>query len=336
MLEQIGAFFDPIGAFFNAVLVSPLTNGLILLFNILSSVGLASWGLTIVVFTVIVKTVTLPLTFASLRSSKKMQRIQPLLSEVRKKFPKDRVKQQQETMALYGKHGVNPVAGCLPMLVQMPIWIALYQALFRLADPDSSTFESFAQPFLWIPSLAVNEGMPYILAGLSGITGYAMMRMTMIKSDDPQQKMTQQIMQFMPVMYLIFAIQPVVTAGLVLYWVTTNIITVIQQLFLTGWGNLLPQSIQARTGYFQKGFIGIQIDNEQRLRETAAAVSAEIDERIAAEKSAEERRYEKPQDGGKPKRRPTVSSARGPSQRSLTAGGSGRRRKRKKKNASRS
>ena len=322
---------DQIGAFFNTILVNPLTDGMIILYDVLSDVGLASWGLAIVVFTVIVKTLMLPLTIKSLRSSKKMQQLQPLLSEIRKKYPKDKAKSQQETMALYSKHGVNPVAGCLPMLVQMPIWFALYRVLINLGDPLSPTYESFAQPFLWVESLARNEGMPYILAILSGISGFAMMRMTMVKNDDPQQKMTQQIMQFMPVMYVVFALQEIVTAGLVMYWVTTNLITIVQQLFLTGWGSLLPQHIQARTGFFQKGIIGIQIENERRLRETAAVVSAENDARLEAEETPAP-----DTDGRKPKRRSPVTSTRGPSERSRTAGTSGRRRKRKRKNPSRS
>jgi YidC/Oxa1 family membrane protein insertase len=326
---------DQIGDFFNNALVNPLTVALTFLYGVLGDVGIPSWGLTIVVFTIIVKTVTLPLTITSLRSSKKMQRLQPELSEVRKKYPKDKMRLQQETMALYSRHGVNPAAGCLPMLVQMPIWFALYRALWNLADPLASTYdESFAEPFLWVSSLAKNEGIPFALAILSAITGYVMMRMTMVKSVDPQQKMTQQIMQFMPLMYLIFAVQEIITAGLVVYWVTTNVITIFQQLFLTGWGSLLPVHVQKRTGYFEKGLIGIQIDKEAKLREAREAAAAEI-----VETETQATPVEVPQatrDGRKPKRRSTVASNRAPSQRSRTAGTSGRRRKRRRKNASRS
>jgi YidC/Oxa1 family membrane protein insertase len=326
---------DQIGDFFNNALVNPLTVALTFLYGVLGDVGIPSWGLTIVVFTIIVKTVTLPLTITSLRSSKKMQRLQPELSEVRKKYPKDKMRLQQETMALYSRHGVNPAAGCLPMLVQMPIWFALYRALWNLADPLAHTYdESFAEPFLWVSSLAKNEGIPFALAILSAITGYVMMRMTMVKSVDPQQKMTQQIMQFMPLMYLIFAVQEIITAGLVVYWVTTNVITIFQQLFLTGWGSLLPVHVQKRTGYFEKGLIGIQIDKEAKLREAREAAAAEI-----VETETQATPVEVPQatrDGRKPKRRSTVASNRAPPQRSRTAGTSGRRRKRRRKNASRS
>ena len=329
---------DQIGDFFNNTLVNPLTEALTFLYGILGDAGLASWGLTIVVFTVIVKTITLPLTMTSLRSSKKMQRLQPEISEVRKKYPKDKVRLQQETMALYSKHGVNPAAGCLPMLIQMPIWFALYRALWNLADPLAHTYdESFAEPFLWVSSLAKNEGFPFALAILSAISGFVMMRMTMVKSVDPQQKMTQQIMQFMPLMYLIFAVQEIITAGLVVYWVTTNVITIFQQLFLTGWGSLLPERIQERTGYFQKGLIGIQIENERRLREAREAQEAVVAEPVEIEANAPAEEVPQPaKDGRRPKRRSTVASTRGPSQRSRTAGTSGRRRKRRKKNASRS
>lgn len=326
---------DQIGDFFNNTLVNPLTAALTFLYGVTGDIGIPSWGLTIVVFTIIVKTVTLPLTITSLRSSKKMQRLQPELSEVRKKYPKDKMKLQQETMALYGKHGVNPAAGCLPMLIQMPIWFALYRALWNLADPLASTYdESFAEPFLWVSSLAKNEGFPFALAIISAVTGYVMMRMTMVKSADPQQKMTQNIMQFMPVMYLVFAVQEIITAGLVVYWVTTNVITIFQQLFLTGWGSLLPEHVQQRTGYFQKGLIGIQIEKEANLRIAREAIEAE-----SVETESQATPVEVPQatsDGRKPKRRSTVASNRGPSGRSRTAGTSGRRRKRRRKNASRS
>lgn len=327
---------DQIGDFFNNTLVIPLTAALTFLYGITGDIGIPSWGVTIIVFTVIVKTVTLPLTIAGLRSSKKMQRIQPLLAEVRKKYPKDKMKLQQETMALYSKHKVNPAAGCLPMLIQMPIWFALYRALWMLADPLAPTFdESFAEPFLWVSSLAKNEGFPFALAILSAVTGYVMMRMTMVKSADPQQKMTQQIMQFMPVMYLIFAVQEIITAGLVVYWVATNVITIFQQLFLTGWGSLLPERMQAQTGFFQKGFIGIQIEKEEELRQAQEAIAAET---VEVESTTVVEEAAKPNtDGRKPKRRSTVASNRVPSQRSRTAGASGRRRKRRKrKNPSRS
>jgi membrane protein insertase Oxa1/YidC/SpoIIIJ len=141
-------------------------------------------------------------------------------------------------------------------------------------------------------------------------------------------------MQFMPVMYLIFAVQEIITAGLVVYWVTTNVITIFQQLFLTGWGSLLPKHVQERTGYFEKGLIGIQIDKEERLREAKEAIAAE-----SVETDTQAVPEEVPQvtsDGRKPKRRSTVASNSEPSRRSRTSGTSGRRRKRRKKNASRS
>jgi YidC/Oxa1 family membrane protein insertase len=143
-------------------------------------------------------------------------------------------------MALYKEHGVNPVAGCLPMVVQMPIWIALYRALFDLsANPD------FARPFLWIQNLALPEftpaNFPYqlpILALLTGLTQWMTTRMAMQPSTDPQQQTMNQVMQFMPLMFIFFSLN--VPAGLVLYWVTSNLYQMVQQYFISGWGQLRP------------------------------------------------------------------------------------------------
>ena len=217
----------------------------------LSFPWLSSWALTIVLFTVIVKLVTLPLTLQQLRSSKKMQELQPQLQALQKQYGKDREKLMQEQMRLYKENNVNPAAGCLPMLVQMPIWIGLYQALYHLATGPEFLESS---RFLWIATLAHPEisspnaifmwppAIP-VLALLTGITQWVVQKMMTPPSTDPQQQMMQSMMQFMPLMFIVFALS--VPSGLVLYWVTSNLFSLVQQYFITGWGSLRPAAATA-------------------------------------------------------------------------------------------
>ncbi|MCL5026275.1 MAG: YidC/Oxa1 family membrane protein insertase [Chloroflexi bacterium] len=184
---------------------------------------------------------TFPLTYQQLKSSRAMQELQPKLREIQKQYAKDKEKQMQEQMRLYKEHGVNPALGCVPMLIQMPIWFALYRALYELPQ----LYPDFAQPFLWITNLAQPEallawppmGWP-ILTLFTGISQWALQKMMTPHSDDPQQQMMNSMMQFMPLMFVFFAFQ--VPAGLVLYWATSNLFSLVQQYFMTGWGSLLP------------------------------------------------------------------------------------------------
>jgi len=228
---------------------------LVALYDQLAAVGVSSWGVAIIVFTILVKTLTLPLTLKSMRSMKRMQSVQPQLQQLQKQYKNDKEKLMQEQMRIYKEHGVNPVAGCLPMVVQMPVWLALYGALSHLAH-EVEKFPEFAQPFLWIPNLGQPEfhmeNFPYqlpILAILTAVTQWMTTRMSMQTTQDPQQQSMNQVMQFMPLMFLFFSLN--VPAGLVLYWVTSNLYQMVQQYFLTGWGGLrtLPlASVAASAG----------------------------------------------------------------------------------------
>ncbi|MBI2953784.1 MAG: membrane protein insertase YidC [Chloroflexi bacterium] len=222
------------GELWDIGVVGSLADALIFLTTLLSG----NYGLAIIVFTIAVKLVLLPLTIKQIKSSKAMMEIQPQIQALQKKYGKDREKLMQEQMRLYKENKVNPAAGCLPLLVQMPVWFGLYQALFRLAQID---FAPAQQSFLWIANLAQPEPMPWLLAITTGASQWVTQRMMMPRSTDPQQKMMNQMMQFMPIMFIFFAFS--VPAGLVLYWVTSNLFTFVQQYFTTGWGSLsLPKS----------------------------------------------------------------------------------------------
>ena len=241
--------FNPLELWDEYVVQMVFGRALIFLYESIQNWGYPSWGLAIILFTIIVKTLTLPLTLKSLRSMRRMQKLQPQLQTLQKQYKNDKERLMQEQMALYKEHGVNPVAGCLPMLVQMPVWIALYSALYHL----SQTNPEFARPFLWIPNLGLpeftTENFPRelpILAVLTGITQWITTRMAMQPSQDPQQQTMNQVMQFMPIMFVFFSLSA--PAGLVLYWVTSNVYQMVQQYFVTGWGQLFKTPSMSLAG----------------------------------------------------------------------------------------
>jgi YidC/Oxa1 family membrane protein insertase len=223
-----------IGGLYNSVyqglgeIMKPL---LLELHTLLGMAGIANWGLTIIVFTLLVKLIFWPLTVQQIRASRAMQDLQPKLNDLKKMYGKDREKLMQEQMRLYKENSVNPTAGCLPLLIQFPIWIGLYGALNLL-----KTDGLLAGGFLWIPSLAQPEPFPHALAILTAASQWVVQRMMATQTSDPQQKQMQQMMQFMPLMYLFFSFN--VSAGLVLYWVVSNAFTMIQQSFYTGWDSI--------------------------------------------------------------------------------------------------
>lgn len=200
-----------------------------------------SAGLAVVVFTILIKTALLPLTVKSIRSSKAMQELQPKIKELQKKYGKDRQRISQETMRLYSQHRVNPMAGCLPMIIQIPIFFGLYRAILNLSQgqgpSDASEYWKFS--FMWLNSLADHD--PYrILPIAAGVFQFVQTKMMRPhgqgKISDPQQAMMNTMMNFMPLMVIMFGWS--FASGPVIYWVTQSVYSVIQQWFITGWGSL--------------------------------------------------------------------------------------------------
>jgi YidC/Oxa1 family membrane protein insertase len=196
----------------------------------------SSAGLSIIILTIIIKTILLPLTVKSLRSTLAMQQLQPKVKELQKKFGKDRQRLSQETMKLYQENGVNPMSGCLPMLLQMPVFFGLYFAVRSLSQDGEGVW---GQGFLWIPDLASADPIK-ILPFAAAIFQFVQMRMTRPhgqgKPDDPQQRMMYTMMNFMPLMVIV--IGWTFPAGPVLYWAISAVYSVIQQWFITGWGSM--------------------------------------------------------------------------------------------------
>ncbi len=188
-----------------------------------------NYGIAIIILTVIVRVIFWPITHKSTESMKKMQKIQPLVSEIREKYKDKPQKMNQQVMALYKEHKVNPAAGCLPILVQIPVFIALFTVL-------RSAVELRFADFLWIRDLSEPErlldfGFTIPLIGwdslnilpllMTGVT-FAQQRLTPTAGDSQQQKM----MAFMPVILLVFFYN--MPSGLILYWTTSQLLAVIQ------------------------------------------------------------------------------------------------------------
>ncbi|MFZ5634223.1 MAG: YidC/Oxa1 family membrane protein insertase [Bacillota bacterium] len=199
---------------------------------------IANYGLAIILFTILLKIVLYPLTLKQMKSMYMMQQLGPKIKEIQDKYKgKDPQKMQQKIMDLYREHNVNPMAGCLPLLVQMPILIALFQALrtFVYADERHAGF-------LWIENLSQINNEFYILAILAGLSTFIQTRMTTNMADQ-----TQKIMLYtMPLMIAYFATQ--VPAGLALYWVTFNILGIVQQYFVNKQTMALKEAIAEGAG----------------------------------------------------------------------------------------
>ncbi|WP_261816343.1 membrane protein insertase YidC [Vibrio gallicus] len=179
-----------------------------------------NWGLAIIVLTFIVRGAMYPLTKAQYTSMAKMRMLQPKLQAMRERIGDDRQRMSQEMMELYKKEKVNPLGGCLPLVLQMPIFIALYWALMESVELRHSPF------FGWITDLSAQDPY-YVLPLLMGASMFLIQRMSPTTVTDPMQ---QKIMTFMPVMFTFFFLW--FPSGLVLYWLVSNIVTLIQQTLI--------------------------------------------------------------------------------------------------------
>ncbi|TBL77467.1 membrane protein insertase YidC [Paenibacillus thalictri] len=177
------------------------------------------YGLSILVVTLIIRLLILPLTLKQYRSSKRMQDIQPELKKLKDKYKDDAKKQQEETMKLFQKHGVNPLAGCLPLIVQMPVLIALYNSIMRNGEIKGHSF-------LWL-QLGTPDHL-YILPLLAAITTYLQQKMMSSQMNSQMQS----LMFIFPV--LIFVMSMNFASALPLYWVYSNLFTVVQSYFIYG------------------------------------------------------------------------------------------------------
>jgi YidC/Oxa1 family membrane protein insertase len=179
----------------------------------------ASWGVAIILLTVLVKAVLFPITYKSVVSMRRMQLIKPELDKLKERYAGDQSRLQQEQMKLFREKGVNPLGGCLPMLLQMPVWFALYRMLWTDVD-------LYQQKFLWLENLTAKEHFPFLSIAF-GILTMAQQKLTPSTIDSQQAKL---MMYVMPAVFTVFMIG--LPSGLVLYIVVNSILTIIQQLVI--------------------------------------------------------------------------------------------------------
>ncbi len=189
------------------------------LFYVLRSINdvTHNYGLAIVLLTVGIKLLFVPLQYKSYASMKKMQVIQPLVVDLQKKFKEDRERLNRELISLYRQHRVNPVGGCLPMLLQMPVFVALFNILYM-------TIELRHAPFmLWVQDLSAPDPY-YLLPILMGVSMMIQQKIMPTTMDPAQARIMMLLPAFMTILFLNFA------SGLVLYWFTNNVLTIAQQV----------------------------------------------------------------------------------------------------------
>lgn len=209
--------------------------------------NVSSYAVALILVGVAVKIITWPLTAAQMRSMRKMQEVQPQLQELQKKYANDREKQAQAQMELFRANGVNPLGGCLPMFVQLPILFGLYQAITHLGKPPG-TGVLMKERFLWIPDLSVCEPTLKLLCKDSppgGVFGLSIPILVIVmtsaqmvyqkfstppqNTNDPQAQAMQAVFKWMPLMFaFIFASLP---SGLVLYYTVFTLANVVQQVW---------------------------------------------------------------------------------------------------------
>ncbi|XP_057449159.1 inner membrane protein PPF-1, chloroplastic [Lotus japonicus] len=222
-----------------------------------------SYGFAIILLTVIVKAATLPLTKQQVESTLAMQNLQPKIKAIQERYAGNQERIQLETSRLYTQAGVNPLAGCLPTLATIPVWIGLYQALSNVANEGLLT-----EGFLWIPSLGgptsiaarqSGSGISWLFPFVDGhpplgwqdTAAYLVLPILLIatqyvsmeimkppQSNDPTQKNTQLIFKFLPLMIGYFSLS--VPSGLTIYWFTNNLLSTAQQVWLRKLGGAKP------------------------------------------------------------------------------------------------
>jgi YidC/Oxa1 family membrane protein insertase len=250
-----------IGYLFNLLFTFPIFNALMLLYHLFGD-----FGLSIIVLTLVLKLVLFPLTLQQLKSMKATQALQPQMAEIRRKYAKDQQAQAMAMQALYKEYGVNPLAGCLPLLIQLPVLYGLFYALedvVKTTNHNVQAINNILYPFVphfskfpnidlsWFtfisPAFHISLANPdptHILPILAALATFVQLRMSQPKAaaisgnaNDPSTQSMKMMQYVMPFITLFFGWT--FPAGLALYWTVSSIFQAIQQYFVTGWGALL-------------------------------------------------------------------------------------------------
>ena len=190
------------------------------------AIGFHNYGIAIILLTIAIKVALYPLTLQSTKQMSAMQKLQPKFEELKKKHKESPDKFQKETMELYKKHGVNPLGGCLPLLLQMPVFIALFMALTSQNFKDMLASSGSAASFLWIKDISLKDPT-FIFPVLIGLTTYWSQK-TMPQAGGQDQM--KQMMMIMPFFIAFISIE--FAAGVQLYWIAQNLLTIAQQVYI--------------------------------------------------------------------------------------------------------
>jgi YidC/Oxa1 family membrane protein insertase len=271
--------FNAIADFFQNVF-GPIVNilgGVLLYFH--QNLGVA-WWLSIVLLTVIVRSLLFPLTVKQVKSMRAMQDLKPHMDRVRAQFKDNPQRQREEMAKLYQDQGVNPLGGCLPILVQMPVFIGMFYVIRKFGGTPGRTppeYESFTQGgILWFQNLSQADPY-YLLPIISALTMLAATEIT-IKNVDPQQRW---LMRLLPVGFTAFLLN--FPAGLFMYWITSNVMTLGQNYVIYNFGPGKKTPGTEKTEAKGKGSQGKSSDDKQTpqkmSQEDAAKQAAKIAKR---------------------------------------------------------
>ena len=246
-----------IGYLFNVIFTFPIFNGLVLLYHLFGD-----FALSIIVLTLIIKLLLFPLTLKQLKSMKATQALQPQIQAINKKYAKDQQGKALATQALYKEYGINPLAGCLPLVIQLPVLYGMYGAFRTFLDAKNvQALNDIVYPFIphfasapninlnwftflnsgWTISLA-HPDPSHVLPIIAALATFIQLRMSQPKTapgatPDPSTQSMRMMQYIMPVITLFFGWT--FPAGLALYWTVSTVFQAVQQYFVTGWGSLL-------------------------------------------------------------------------------------------------
>jgi len=210
------------------IIVEGMTSLLNILYNFSSAVGLPNYGVAIIVLTILIKTIIYPLTYKQMASMRKTVYLQPKIKDIQAKHKNDKEKANAAVMELYKEHKVNPMGGCLPIVVQLPIFWALYSTLRKFPYGGTAAAAHWFLGFDLTVIYGFTPSYHLILPIFAAATTYLQTKVTNPNaSTDPTQKT---MLYIMPVFFAY--ISATVPSGLALYWVTMNCVSILQQLYI--------------------------------------------------------------------------------------------------------
>lgn len=257
------------------LIVRPIGEYLMLPFFQFLHTFIGNFGVVIIVFSIVIRLILWPLSIPQIKSSRKIQLLQPRIAEIREQFKDDPQKQQMETMKVYREYGINPVGGCLPMLLQLPILYALWATLSSAIDIRQQSF------MLWIHDLSIPDtvvtlpfSVPLLgntLSGLALLMGVTLFFQQKMMITDPKQKA---MVYIMPVMLtLMFNHLP---SGLNLYYLTFNLLAIFQQVYMTKYAKntMTLEDLKREAAGKKKGWLATKLEEAQKMAEMQQKATA--------------------------------------------------------------